>query len=718
MANLILRPDNDGTHGDWEGNPSVDLWTNIDDRDPDGDATYVHTDTAGAFTCFLSDTSSRNFPRPVRIRSVTVLATARALASASLTRFRIRIRYYGVDYDSDELFTTDLLTYKEFFKTYVQAPNGDGFTNNGLNTMEAGLVYVDGPDALRCTKLEVQVQHETYPNISVGPDANGLQQDWNIEPPTTQAYMAVDGPFDGDLSYIYYDTGGLSTFEQSDLPSLLAPPVIEKIRIQALVKNYGTATAEGYIIILSGGFPYGGGTSNLPLSLPDDGKWHIWVQEFLNDPSVGWPSGDPVATPWTPAEVNAIEIGPGIIGPSPASIRCTSLMTDVWLKHTPITTIDIFPDGNGALTDLPPLVPNSGESAWQDIDEDPPDDATTYIGGDADTFARAMFGTFTLPVAAAIPGGERINNVELRYRLRLGSTASTVVAALVRDPATQDTYISEPQIINDTSTTWFDVVVNLGTNPFDGDPWASSTDVTDLEYGFVILSGECWLSRLRVQIQTTLDVRAASDPLDLKLTDAAIALMTRSLTDGTSYAVTEFAVGTGGYDPTDPATVLVVNSADTALTAEVYRDRIAGVNFDFKDLSGHVTVGAGLTTVSGVDTKFTTELSVLDYVNITGEVLQIVAISDDYNLTLGAPHVAGATNVSFRGTPMTVDYLCKVPREEAVAALGEIGLWAEILQSPFPGEIGTTFMFVKQHDPCQCKHDDAVYVHRVRIEYP
>lgn len=716
MANLILRPDNDGTYGDWEGDPSVDLWTNIEDRDPDGDATYVHTGTVGAFTCFLSNTSSRNFPRPVRIRGITVLATVRALATASPTGFRIRLRYYGVDYDSDEVFTTDLLTYKEFFKTYVQAPNGDGFTNNGLNTMEAGLVYVGGPDALRCTKLEVQVHHEPYPNISVGPNANGTDQAWNIEPSTTQAYMTVDGPYDGDLSYIYSDTpADQSVFEQNNLPATLTPPAIEKITVQALVKNYGIATAQGHVVLKSGGTSYLGGTSTLPLSLPDDGDWHIWAQEFLNDPNVGWPSGDPAATPWTPAEVNAIEVGPLV---DTGDIRCTSLATDVWLKYVPITTIDILPDGNGALTDLPPLVPDTGESAWQDIDEPIPDDAGTYIGGDADVFARAMFGTFTIPVAAAIPVGERISNVELRYRLRLGTTASTVVAALVRDPATQDTYISEPQIIEGTSTTWFDVVVNLGTNPFDGDPWASSTDVTDLEYGFVIFSGECWLSRLRVQIQTTLDVRAASDPVDLQLTNAAVALMTRSLTDGTSYVVIEFAVGTGGYNPTAPTTVLPVNTADTALTSEVYRDRIAGVRFDFKDLAGQVTVAPATSAVGGVDTKFTTELSVLDYINIAGEVHQVTVIVDDFNITLGTPHVAGATNVPYRGTPMTVDYYCKVPREEAVAALGEIGLWAEIIQSPFPGEIGTKFMFAKQHDPCQCKHDNAVHIHRVRIEYP
>jgi hypothetical protein len=67
---------------------------------------------------------------------------------------------------------------------------------------------------------------------------------------------------------------------------------------------------------------------------------------------------------------------------------------------------------------------------------------------------------------------------------------------------------------------------------------------------------------------------------------------------------------------------------------------------------------------------------------------------------------------------MTVDYLCHVPREAAMEGIGEFGLWAEIFQSPFPGEIGTKFLYALQHTPCQCLHKDAVQLYILRVEFP
>ena len=714
MANLILRPIDDGDKGDWQGTPSTTLWDNIADHDPDGDGSYVYTSTPGAFTCLLSDTSSGNFPRPARIRGITVVATVRSTLVFPDCRFRFRMNYYGVDYDTEEIFATDYVTYKEFYNTYLTAPNGDAFSNEGLKQMQLGLVYVDGPD-IRCTKLEVQVHHELYPNVVFDVDGNGTDQQWEQNPDTNPAYMNVQGPYDGNLSYIFTDQAAdRSTFEMQDMPPLLTTP-IKKVSVSALVKSYGDPGAQGHVILTSGGTPYKGATSDLPLRLDDDSKWHIWEQTFLNDPNTGWPSGDPAATPWTPAEFNAIEVGVEL---DAESVRCTSLMTEVWLADIPLTEIDILPDGDGDLTDLVTLNPNAGEDPWEDIDEAVPDDATTYIGGDAAAFKRAVFGTFTVPAAAAIPAGERINNVELRYRMRLGASSSTVVAALIRDSGNQDTYISEPQVVEGTGTTWFDLVVDVARDPFTGLPWASSTDVTDYQYGFVVFEGEGWLSRMRVQIQTTLDIRAASDPTDLQLTTAALNLMTRSLTDGTVFAPTEFAVGSGGYDPTAPATVLPVNPADTLLMAEVFRDRILDARVDADRLSGKVTVAPGSTAVDGVGTRFTEEVTATQFINIAGEVHEVSVVTDDLQITLATPHVAGAVLSPSWISPMTVDYFCRVPREVAMEGIGEIGLWATIFQSPFPGEIGTKFLYALQHTPCQCLHKDAVQLYKVRVEFP
>ena len=73
-------------------------------------------------------------------------------------------------------------------------------------------------------------------------------------------------------------------------------------------------------------------------------------------------------------------------------------------------------------------------------------------------------------------------------------------------------------------------------------------------------------------------------------------------------------------------------------------------------LTGTVSVTAGMAAVVGVGTLFTTELSLLDYINIAGEFHQILSITDNLNLTLSTNHVAGAAGVSYSllGTDGTI----------------------------------------------------------------
>ncbi len=67
---------------------------------------------------------------------------------------------------------------------------------------------------------------------------------------------------------------------------------------------------------------------------------------------------------------------------------------------------------------------------------------------------------------------------------------------------------------------------------------------------------------------------------------------------------------------------------------------------DVTALTGTVTVSAGTAAVVGVSTAFETELAIGDVVKIGTELLTVLTITDDDNLTLAANHVAGAAGAA------------------------------------------------------------------------
>lgn len=648
MANQTLRPDKIGFYNtEWSTSPSAPRWSNLDDQDHDGDASYVFTSAADeVFTVGFSDNAPVSFPRPTRIPSIIVIATIRGV-SITPTIFRFRLRYLGVNYDSEDITITSA-TYLERFKTYTVLPDGNSWNALKLNELEVGLVYVSGIE-LRASKLEIQIQTEQFPHWRLNPDDNGFHADWTAVPGVGPKHMHVSGPFDGNSSYVSSTTTSDTYTTTLGDTGILNPINIDRVQASTLVRNVDTSTPSNCkSVIRSGGTTFDGGTSTVGHALAVDSGWQRLTEEFITEPSSGWPSGNPAASAWSKTDVDALEMGvrAGATGPE---LRSTNFLLEVWLENVPITTLDSLPSANGFHASLPPIVPNGGEAAWEDIDEAVPDDATSYIGADADAAGTALYATFAITAAGAVPAGERIHNVEVRFRLRLGSTSSTRIAPLIRIGS--DTYIGKPVFIEGTSTTWFDVKEDFGANPSTGGPW-SVAQIDAAEWGMVILEGECFLSRLRVQIQTAPDVTGTSSASEFLLTDDADTFIARSVGDGTIYAVLEFGAGTGGFTPTDPKTATAVVKSDTALAGEVERFPITKVTYDAD------------------------------------------------------------------ATPYNVYYWCRVPQEAAIDKIGEVGLYATILWSPFPLEIGTSFLFGIMHMPCQVRHPDDVHLYVLRVEYP
>jgi hypothetical protein len=261
---------------------------------------------------------------------------------------------------------------------------------------------------------------------------------------------------------------------------------------------------------------------------------------------------------------------------------------------------------------------------------------------------------------AGVPGAnERVYLVELTARIRLGNLphSTAEIVPVLRDTTTLTPFFGKPIVVENTGLTWFDVRWNIWNSPLENRwAWATadSQDVHSYEFGVGVMQGDVLVSRIRARILTCPDYPAAgpAGTIDMQLTDlATLTYIPRSILDGTLYAVTEFAVGVGGYSPAAPGTVTPVNTADVTLINEIWRGPLTHVQYD-------------------------------------ADVL-----------------------------PWTVQYYCRIPRNTAIQGIGEIGLYAEILWSPFPWEIGTKFLFAIQHMPLLTRHEDTVGAHVLQVTY-
>lgn len=70
-----------------------------------------------------------------------------------------------------------------------------------------------------------------------------------------------------------------------------------------------------------------------------------------------------------------------------------------------------------------------------------------------------------------------------------------------------------------------------------------------------------------------------------------------------------------------------------------------------------------------------------------------------------------------RPNPSSGCAYCLVESGEANEVLSEIGIWAEILWSPYTAEIGTVFLAAIAHFPIVCKNPSMNYAFRVNVQF-
>lgn len=108
-----------------------------------------------------------------------------------------------------------------------------------------------------------------------------------------------------------------------------------------------------------------------------------------------------------------------------------------------------------------------------------------------------------------------------------------------------------------------------------------------------------------------------------------------------------------------------------------------------------------------------------DGYNMSNPVLVLPITSSDTALANQVFPVSGlkALDSIEHPTPKTTVANCRIASSEAVSALGEIGLWAQIINSNIPAEIGTTFLLAISHFPLSTKTNRQVVVYRLIIQF-
>lgn len=142
--------------------------------------------------------------------------------------------------------------------------------------------------------------------------------------------------------------------------------------------------------------------------------------------------------------------------------------------------------------------------------------------------------------------------------------------------------------------------------------------------------------------------------IDAEITTRARDLLARGSTDGTGIKTIKFSIGTGGYSPFDYTRAVPVNPDSTDL--------------DFP----------------------------LPFLTPDGR--KVITEYERPNSKSGCTY-------------------CVVDALEGNAPLGEVGIWAKILYSPFTHELGDIFLAAIAHFPLVAKNSSMRYAFRVNVHF-
>lgn len=143
------------------------------------------------------------------------------------------------------------------------------------------------------------------------------------------------------------------------------------------------------------------------------------------------------------------------------------------------------------------------------------------------------------------------------------------------------------------------------------------------------------------------------DSSQAKLTNGGRSYLARAILGDASFKLVGFDVGHSGYIDANPVKVIPVDSTKTSLDSKYYPS-------------------VGIASFEGIE----------------------------------RPH------------PKTIVFNCRLGHSDLdnIGAIGEVGLWGEVVDSTVPSEIGTQFLFAIAHFPILVKNLQNVFVFRIMAQ--
>jgi len=553
---LTLKPSREGFYNDWSIHPPTNAaWQSLLTDDGDSSYVYIATDPGDAFTVGIQP-PLLPVSSPHRISGLMVYMVLKGSGALLQPRFYL----HGRTYDGSE-FGPPGATYWSYWTWWpVNVFGGYPWTASDLLDLEVGLVNA-GTVAAYVTLLQAYVAVEPMPIRFPLVNANGAYSEWEKHPEGGSSYdiLRLD---DGDRSYLTTSTAGERQTVRSDDPDMWLPEQFRIDMVCLTMRATGTGTLKPLVREASQDFsgPYGDWEMVL-----DEDAWQTYQVPFYSRPgfisSMGrWELSDVLAADWGFEKVDSGEA------------RVSHEKLEVLASLIPEEEARLLPTADGVWQEWAIQAPNTGESAYEDVNTFLPDDAS-YLRADA--VVRPKLVSFEITSLL----DDNIYGVRWRARIRRESTYTGTIsfAPVLVESATGELYVG--RAFDTTEDEFIEAIYDFWVNPFDGKPWAN-TDFQQIEVGIILLVGRADLSWCVLEIGTVPPREHYVDGPEFDFTTTGRANIARCTSDHLVWTIDRYYVGRGGYQRDNPAVVHPVEPADDTLEDPLYLGKVIKSHFD------------------------------------------------------------------------------------------------------------------------------------------